>query len=185
MAKAVKVRVEGLKELDKALGELSKATARNTLRRALTSAAQPMLEAAKRNAPEDTGGLRRGIQIGTKISKDKSKDPGSRAYAQTMAAGGSRADAVQALRDARRAQGVGGSFAEVFLGPVRANKKNTIKANVQEFGSVKQPAQPYMRPAFDSEAQNVINNIGKELSKEIDKSVARARARAAKKAARG
>lgn len=186
MAKGpVSVRVEGLKELDQALTELTKATARNTLRRALVKAAEPMRAAAERNAPVDTGALGRSIQIGTKIAKNKSKDPGSRAYAATMRAGGTRGEAVQALRDARRAAGVGESFAEAFLGPVRSGKRAAIKAIVQEFGSRKQAAQPYMRPAFDAEAQNVINGIRKELAIEIDKSVRRARARAARKAAKG
>lgn len=181
MAKAVRVRVEGLRELDKALGELTKATARNTLRRALTSAAEPMRAAAERNAPMDTGELKRSIKLSSKIDNRVGKAE----YAAVMRAGGTRSAASQALRDARRAKGIGESFAEVFMGPEKTGKRGSIKAMVQEFGSKKQAAQPYMRPAFDSEAQTVINNVGKELAKEIDKSVKRARARAARKAAKG
>lgn len=181
MAKAVRVRVDGLKELDKALGELSKATARNTLRRALTSAAEPMRAAAVRNAPMDTGELKRSIKLSSKIDNRTGKAE----FAATMKAGGTRAQAAQALRDARREKGIGESFAEVFMGPEKGGKRLSIKAIVQEFGSEKQAAQPYMRPAFDAEAKNVISRVGDELSKEIDKAVTRARARALKKAAKG
>lgn len=185
MALPPRVKIEGLRELEAALGELSKGTARGALRRALVKAAEPMRAAAEQNAPEDTGGLKRGIQIGTRIAKTRGSDPGGRAFAATMAAGGSRADAVRALRDARRAHGVGESFAEVYLGPVRSNKKNSIKAIVQEFGSSKQAPQPYMRPAFDSEALGVVNRIKGELNTEIGKSVRRVRARALRRASKG
>lgn len=178
MAKAVRVKVEGLKELDAALGELSKGAARGALRRALIKAAEPMRDAAARNAPEDTGALKRSIIVTSRIDNRAGKAE----YAAVMKGGGSKAQAVGALRDARRAKGIGESFAEAFLGPAKGGKRDAIKAVVQEFGSRKQAAQPYMRPAFDSEAQNVIGKIKDELSTEIDKSVRRARARAAKKA---
>ncbi|MET3662499.1 HK97-gp10 family putative phage morphogenesis protein [Aquamicrobium ahrensii] len=170
--------MSGLKELDVALGEMSKGAARGALRRALTKAAEPMRAAAERNAPEDTGALKRSIALSSKIDNRAGKAE----YAAVMKGGGSKAQAAAALRDARRAKGIGESFAEVFMGPKKSGKRKAIKAMVQEFGSKKQAAQPYMRPAFDAEAQNVINGIKSELSTEIDKSVRRARARAAKKA---
>lgn len=181
MAKAVRVKVEGLKELDAALGELSKATARNTMRRALINAAEPMRAAAERNAPVDTGKLKRSIIVTSKIDNKAGKSE----YAAVMRGGGSKSQAVQAMRDARRAKGIGESFAEAFMGPAKGGKRDSIKAVVQEFGSRKQAAQPYLRPAFDAEAQNVIGNIKAELSAEIDKAAKRARARAARKAAKG
>lgn len=181
----VKIRLEGFKELERSMQELSKGAARGALRRALVKAAEPMRAKAEQLAPEDTSGLKRGIQIGTKIAKDKSKDPGSQAYAAAMRAGGTKAEAVQALRNARRANGVGETFAEAFLGPVRSNKRNSIKAIAQEFGSVNHPAQPYMRPAFDSEAQPTLYRVRGFLEAELAKSVRRARARAARKASKG
>lgn len=51
----------------------------------------------------------------------------------------------------------------------------------QEFGTVKQAAQPYMRPAADAESENVINDFGRELAVQIEK----AKARIARKLARG
>lgn len=177
----MKVKIDGLKELDAALGELSKGAARGVLRRTLLRAGEPMRAAAERNAPEETGALKRSIILTSKIDNRAGKSE----YAAVMKAGGSKGQAVQALRDARREQGIGNSFAEVYMGPAKAGKRGSIKAMVQEFGSVKQQPQPYMRPAFDSEAQNVLNGIKGELTAEIDKAVQRARRRALKAAAKG
>lgn len=174
----VRVRVDGLKELDAALGELSKGAARGALRRALVKAAEPMRAAAAQNAPELTGALKRSIILSSKVDNRAGKAE----YAQTLSGGGSKKQAVQALRDARREQGIGASFAEVFMGPAKGSKRDAIKSLVQEFGSTKQQPQPYMRPAFDSQAEAVIINIKGELATEINKSVQRARKRALKKA---
>lgn len=173
------VKIEGLKELDAAMGELGKSAARGVLRRTLVKAAEPMRAAAERNAPKDTGALAGSIIVTSKIDNRA----GKKEYGAVMAAGGSKSAAVQALRDARRAKGIGESFAEAFLGPAKAGKRGSIKAMVQEFGSSKQDAQPYMRPAFDAEVNTVLGNIKGELTTEIDKAVARARKRALKRAA--
>lgn len=62
-------KVEGLKELREALQELPKATGRNTVRRALTKAADPIESDAERAAPFLTGQLQRSMTIGTKLSR--------------------------------------------------------------------------------------------------------------------
>jgi HK97 gp10 family phage protein len=61
----------------------------------------------------------------------------------------------------------------VEAGPVR-------QAVIQEFGTVHNPAHPYMRPAFHSQRDNALGIVKKQLAVEIEK----ARARAARKAAR-
>lgn len=177
----MRVKIEGLKELDAALGELSKGAARGVLRRTLIKAGEPMRAAAERNAPKDTGALAGSIILTSRIDNRA----GKKEYAAVMKAGGSKAEAVSALRDARRAVGVGESFAEVFMGPAKSGKRGSIKAMAQEFGAKHHQPHPYMRPAFDSEAQNVLNNIKGELTTEIDKAVQRARRRALKKAGGG
>lgn len=58
------------------------------------------------------------------------------------------------------------------------DKRLHIYAAVQEFGDSKTPAQPYMRPAMISKAQEFFSILGKELWREIES----ASARAAKKA---
>jgi len=75
-----KLKVEGLRELERALAELPKATAKNTLKRTLKLAAQPIADHAQRLAPRDTGGLAEGIMVTTKKPK-KHKSKG-RAFAE-------------------------------------------------------------------------------------------------------
>lgn len=60
---AGKVRLEGFRELDRALSELPKATERSVLRRVAKKALEPVLEDAQRLAPVDDGQLRDSIQI--------------------------------------------------------------------------------------------------------------------------
>jgi HK97 gp10 family phage protein len=179
----VKVSVDGLREVGMAFDELSKATARGVGKRALIKAAQPMVEMAARLAPDDpeTGApdLHTSIMASAKVKNTA----GNAEFASVMKAGGSKADAISALRDARRTAAGEGSFAQAYVGPVSSTKRSAIKAIVQEFGSVKQSPHPYMRPAFSATAQQVISGVGAILKIEIEKAVARARARALKKAA--
>ncbi len=69
----VTVKVEGLRELDKALGELPKATARSTLVRVLRKAAVPIQKAAELKAPKLTNRLAKNIVISTKLSRREKK----------------------------------------------------------------------------------------------------------------
>lgn len=62
-------KIEGLAELDEALSELSKATARNVLLRTLKEQGEPIREEGERNAPKDKGGLKASYTVGTKLSR--------------------------------------------------------------------------------------------------------------------
>lgn len=71
---AKKFKVEGFKEFDKALKDLSAATAKNIARRVLKKAGQPIAADAARRAPEDWGTLKDSVMVGTRLSKrQKSK----------------------------------------------------------------------------------------------------------------
>ncbi len=69
MAEFVKMKVFGLKELERALEGLPKATAKATLRVALKKAAQPVADAAASMAPVRTGRLSESISVRTQLSK--------------------------------------------------------------------------------------------------------------------
>lgn len=90
----VTVKVEGLRQLDAALGELPKATGRNVLRRALIKAGTPILDDARARAPVDTGWLAGSHTIGSKLS---------------------RRQRAAARKDTK-------SFAEVHLGPAPSSR---------------------------------------------------------------
>lgn len=62
-------KVEGLSDLEDALAELPKATARNVLLRTLKAAAVPIQQTAQNDAPRRTGGLIKSIVISTKLSR--------------------------------------------------------------------------------------------------------------------
>lgn len=62
-------RIEGLAELDEALQELPKATARNVLLRTLKKEAQPIAVAGAALAPRLTGKLAQSYTVSTKLSR--------------------------------------------------------------------------------------------------------------------
>lgn len=70
---AVSVKIEGLRELDAALGELGKATGKNVLKRVGIKALQPMAGVAQANAPVLEGHLQRSIAVGTKLTTRQSR----------------------------------------------------------------------------------------------------------------
>lgn len=70
----MKVRLEGFADLDKALGQLGKATGRNVLRRAGIEALQPMAQDAARRAPELFGDLSESISASTRRPRRHRKE---------------------------------------------------------------------------------------------------------------
>ena len=176
------VSVEGLRELDAALGQLTKATARNTLRRVLLMAGKPMAATAQSLAPIDTGALKISIGVGTKLTKRQARmhgamGAGKAAFAAAMRGGATRSEASTALRAAQRASG--GPFAEVFVGA-----GGVPQATLREFGTDGNAPAPFMRPAWDMHKAQALDIIKNELGKEIAKTAARAAKRAAAKAAK-
>lgn len=68
----MKVKVQGLRELERSLLELKVSTARNVGRRTLRQALEPMAEAARQNVAQDrTGELRESIGVTTGRPKGK------------------------------------------------------------------------------------------------------------------
>lgn len=141
--------VEGLAGLDAALGQLSRATARNTLVRTGKKALEPFLADVKQLAPVDAdpanspkrapGTLRDSYVIGTRLNKSQTK--------------GVRKEGKQ--------------FAEVYAG-------TNDPAGVQtEFGNAHQAPQPHGRPAWDGVQKQTIDTIGTLLWAEIEKSAQR------------
>jgi HK97 gp10 family phage protein len=136
--------VEGLKELEAALNglrhefNLSRASTKNTVKRALIEAAKPIELAAEAKAPVDVGHLKRSITSGKPLSRHLRSG-----YAK-------------------------GSELEIFVGP-----SSLPQAITQEFGTSDHPAQPFMRPAWDSNRMRALNSITKSLANQIEKTRAR------------
>jgi HK97 gp10 family phage protein len=210
-ASRVSIKVDGLKELDAALGEFSKATARSVTQRALIKAAGPMVEAAKRLAPDDP--VTRRSDIAESITVSARSVAGDDAFAQAMRRKQGQSAAVQAKRDALRARAGDGTFV-VYVGPARKKGlRGTKIAHLLEYGVgphvikprklnaakrlsftvggdwarpgvVHHPGirpQPFMRPAFEETKEECLTLIASELRVEITKAADRARRRALRK----
>lgn len=137
---AERVKIEGLKEVQKALRELPKSTAKNVMRRILRARAQPIADAAKDRVPVAQGDLKNSIAVSTKLSR----------------------------RQKAKHRKANPHDVEVFVGP-----GTHPQAHMQEFGTSQFPAQPFMRPAWDSERKNVLTGIAGDLWKEIGKAAQR------------
>ncbi|WP_417585130.1 HK97-gp10 family putative phage morphogenesis protein [Pelagibacterium sp.] len=159
MAKTV--RVEGLKEIDAALADLSKATARNILRRTGIKALEPVAATARNLAPDDpaTSGndLKSSITVGTKLSPRQAKI--------------ARSNIRRGLADK--------SFVEVYAGP-----GPDPAAHNQEFGNINHGPQPFMRPAWAGNKDKVLDIVKTESWAEIEKAAKRAERKAARLAAK-
>lgn len=205
------VKMVGFKELDAALGEFKKATARTITRRALTKAAEPMREKAAQLAPvaRTRGGglLSKSIIVSPKLKNEA----GASAYAGALKSGLSKGAAVMAKRDAQRIA-AGGALAVIYVGPSARSRAARV-GTLQEFGVkphlirprknsklgrlsftdgdaramptiVHHPGHaphPFMRPAFEATKDLVLSSIAATMREEIDKAAARARKRALRK----
>lgn len=77
----VTVRVEGLREIDQALGQLGKSTGRNVMRRVALARLQPIAEEMRRLAPVAAGDLKESIAVTTRRPKRHRKMSEVEAYA--------------------------------------------------------------------------------------------------------
>lgn len=69
----VRVKVEGLKEIAEALGDLPKATAKNVMRRVMVKRAEPIAEKARSLVPVEEGHLKASIHVATRLSRRQRK----------------------------------------------------------------------------------------------------------------
>jgi HK97 gp10 family phage protein len=144
----VTVKLEGFKDLDRALGQLPKATAKNVLRRTLKKAADPIDQAASDAAPFLTGVLQRSVITGTQLTRSQRRG----SFLRTS-----------------------NYYAEIHVGT------SLGRGMFQEFGTFKDPAQPWFRPAWEANKDQALNIIKVTLGGEIEK----AAKRYAKKLAKG
>lgn len=168
--------VEGLKDLNDALAEFSKATSGNILKRAVGTAGAMFAEHAIALAAKDTGQLKREI----KVAKPKIITPGKAAYAQAMRETGDKAEAAVAARAANQSAGGTGRSAVTHVGPT----KKAGQGMLQEFGTAHHKAQPFMRPTWDADGPKLIEVIRDTLAEEIAKATQRAERKAARLAAK-
>lgn len=148
----VTVKTTGFKELEAALAnDLPRATAKNTTRRAMINVMRSRIEARARELAPKERG-----QLADGIATKPAK-------------------AARASRTRYESS----STISVATGPT--GRPEGGNAAWQEEGTVNMPANPYMRPAVDSEGEAVIADLRDELAAQIEK----AKGRIARKLARG
>lgn len=164
------MKIEGLAELAKGLEQFKKSTQTGVLNRVLKKAAKPVEDAARRNAPVDSGDLRDSLT--TEVIRTNA---GKAAFAEAMRSGASRSEAGQAARAANReAAGQGASAT------VRVRAKSWY-AHFIEWGTRKAGAHPFLGPALRQNEGTAVRSIAADLKSEIEKTAARIAKRARKK----
>ncbi len=147
MKTIVSVKVEGLRELEVALKELPKATAKATLKRILLKYGAPVAETMRGLAPDDPhtnrNDLKHSIAVSTRLSKRQAKLH------------------RKENKDDR-------DFAEVFIGAGALPQ-----AHLQEWGTINHGPQPFARPAWDQHKDGMLEGFKDDLWKEIAKTAAR------------
>lgn len=146
-------KVEGLKELESTMDEfLTRATAKNVMRRALKDAGEPVAEDVNDNAP-----------VGRQVNLSKSYKYGTK------------------LNPSQRSK-QNKLFREQANKPLVVGYIGTSDpAGVQqEFGNINHPAQIHFRPVWDSSKLSVLNKIRLSLKKNVANAVKRAKKKALK-----
>lgn len=150
-----RVDIQGLDELDRKLGELSNKMAGKALYGALSYALTPVVKDAKARAK-------------------KAKEPHTVTYPN-----GKTIDVKPGLlRTAIKKRRVPksemkGEFADgaamgVYIGTGRGKVYPRYWYFI-EYGTSKQPATPFIRPAFDNNIDNMLNAFSQKLAENIDK----------------
>lgn len=144
------VDLVGFDGLEQQLEKLSQAAGKGVVRRSLKKAAEPLADLMRVYAPEGEGELIASIGVSTRLSKRQKR------LHRKM------------FRDDR-------ASVEMFVGAGAVPQAVTT-----EFGTYIMAAQPWARPAWDSEQMQVLNRLGDHLWQEVEKSVLRAERRAAR-----
>lgn len=177
----VTYKVEGLKDVLAAFGELAadigdKKAQSSILVPAAREAMKPVLTMAKMNAPKDTGDLTRTMQI--EARRPTKKDLRSKYINQT--------DSVIALITTKafpkklKKQFYESNAALYETDKAAYNKKlkeakrlsgvlSDARAIAQEFGTARNGAHPFLRPALESQADQTAKRLGEILARRISK----------------
>ena len=150
---SVSIKLEGVGNVQAVFRELAdeigdKKANSKILIPAVRESMKPVLAKARADAPVDTGGLRRSLQV--EARRPNRKDKRSKYIANT--------DTVISLVTTAPGKKL-----------AKLNIKSDARAIAQEFGTARHPAHPYLRAALESQSAIVINNLAGILARRIDK----------------
>jgi HK97 gp10 family phage protein len=148
----VTIKLEGigpianvLKEIEQEIGD--KKAQSKILVPAVREAMKPVLAMAKANSPKDTGALERSLII--EARRPTRRDRRSKYVTETDTV-------IAAVTTAS-----GKKLAKMGI-------ESDARAIAQEFGSAKNTAHPYLRPALESMAQSTVNLLSGILARRIE-----------------
>lgn len=136
------IKVLGMDKIRSNLEKLARLTNRDVVEDSLLEGAEVIAAEARNLVPVRTGNLRSSIAVVTN-GKEVNFSDGSLSS---------------------------GNF-EVYIGPLQGRDQphDGFYGHMIEFGTYKMAAQPFMRPAFDSQAGRAINVTIKHISDEFDR----------------
>jgi len=148
---SVTIKLEGIGEVDQALKALEeefgdKLARSKVLVPAVREAMRPVLEQARSNAPKDSGDLMRSLIV--EARRPTRRDRRSKYVTQTDTV-------IAAVTTAS-----GKKLAKMGI-------KSDARAIAQEFGTARNPAQPYLRPALEANAQSTVSRLAEILARRI------------------
>ena len=143
------LRLQGFREMAEKMRQMGPKLARKHLRRGPAAAAAMIRDVARMLAPHDTGEMKKDILV--KRARDRR--------------GEMSATYELFVRSGKKSR---------MSGRSRNVDKDSFYWRFQEFGTSKQAAQPFMRPAFDAEKEEAVRIIGEVLENGIQE-VARER----------
>lgn len=144
MAKTT-VKIEGLRDLDRALGQLPKATAKAAMRKVLREAAEPMARTMRQLAPRDEWHLYESIDVSTKLNRRQRglhKQEPSPAFAEMFVGTNNPAGVQQEFGNDRHP-------AQPFMRPAWDGEKMNVLdgISVRLWGEIEKAAQRLARKA--------------------------------------
>ena len=164
MADKITFEFKGFKELEEVFKEMQDDFGEKDQKKIMVSgvrqAMKPVLGMARMRAPVDTGALSQSLRI--EARKPNSKDKRSRYYnsGQVAMALVTTAPGNILAKKKWKNQKTGGKETGI---------PSDARANVQEFGSYKMAAHPYMRSSLESQSQAVTDNLGNNLGLALQK----------------
>lgn len=173
----ISIKLEGIGEVDELLRELArdigdKEANSKVLIPAVRKAFRSVLTTAQTLAPADTGALKLMLQV--EARRPTAHDKRSKYISQTdtviaavTTASGKKmkkmSEGKGLLSSQKRLRKMGNaSLAESFKGFT-----SDARAVAQEFGSSRNPAHPYLRPALESRSQDTVNELASILRDKI------------------
>ena len=143
--------VQGLRELEQQLTALGAETGVATLRRAGRKAMEPVKEAAIAGAGEDSGDTKKAITIST------SRKRNAKSRAINIRVGATKRIVVDIDSEGNKTKRRVEHVAHAVI--------------AQEFGTSKQDADPFLRPALEDNAELVLSTFKTELGKAITRAM--------------